>query len=342
MEFTKYDSQMAKGIAIIGMVMLHLFCRLGELPYSPLIWLGDIPLVYYLGLLGDMCVPIFCFCSGYAHYLLSEEFAKEYKNRIPKKLLRFICNYWLVVVLFSTVGLILGKQDIIPKSLSEFLGNIFLYNMSYNGAWWFVLTYIILLLLSPILIKLTQKVNALFLIASSSLLYFVAYILRFNVEIDLNNPVLDWILSQCILVGTSQFTYVIGLFCRKYRVISKIHQIQAKHIFTLTGAAILLGHCVIQSAFLAPFTALAVLSILILFRLPTGIKNSLIFLGKHSTNIWLIHMFFYTELFDGLVFAAKYPLLIIVFMFFICIMVSMFINIIYAFICKWMADRRWV
>ena len=53
MEFTKYDSQMAKGIAIIGMVMLHLFCRLGELPYSPLLWLGDVPLVYYLGLLGD-------------------------------------------------------------------------------------------------------------------------------------------------------------------------------------------------------------------------------------------------------------------------------------------------
>lgn len=342
MELTKYDTQIAKGIAIIGMVMLHLFCRLGELPYSPLIWLGDIPIIYYLGLLGDMCVPIFCFCSGYAHFLLNEEYGKQYKNRIPKKLLRFICNYWLVVALFSTIGVILGKQEIIPKSFSEFCGNIFFYNMSYNGAWWFVLTYITLLLMSPILNKLTQKVNALSIIVGSSLLYFVAYILRFKIEIDLNNPVLNWILLQSVLVGTVQCTYVIGMVCRRYRIISKIRQTQTKHMFLLGGAAVLMGHCIVQSAFLAPFTALAVLSILFLFRLPAYLKNSLAFLGKHSTNIWLIHMFFYTDLFDELVFAVKYPVFIIAFMFFICILVSMFINIIYAFICKRMADRKWI
>lgn len=342
MELTKYDTQMAKGVAIIGMVMLHLFCRLGELPYSPLIWLGDVPITYYLGLLGDMCVPIFCFCSGYAHFLLSEEYGKQYKNRIPKKLLRFICNYWLVVALFSTIGVILGKQEIIPKSFSEFSGNFFFYNMSYNGAWWFVLTYIILLLLSPILIKLTQKVNALSIIVGSSLLYFVAYILRFKIEIDLNNSVLNWILLQSVLVGTVQYTYVIGMVCRRYRIISRIRQIQIKHTLLLGGTAALMGHCIVQSAFLAPFTALAVLSILFSFRLPTCLKNGLVFLGKHSTNIWLIHMFFYADLFDGLVFVVNYPVFIIVFMFFICILVSMFINIIYAFICKRMADRKWI
>jgi hypothetical protein len=36
MELTKQDSLKAKGVAIIGMIMLHLFCRLGELPYDPL------------------------------------------------------------------------------------------------------------------------------------------------------------------------------------------------------------------------------------------------------------------------------------------------------------------
>ena len=56
MELTKHDNQIAKGIAIIGMVMLHLFSRLGELPYSPLIWIGKTPLIFYVGLLGDMCV----------------------------------------------------------------------------------------------------------------------------------------------------------------------------------------------------------------------------------------------------------------------------------------------
>ena len=66
MELTKSDTQMAKGMAVLGMVMLHLFCRLGELPYTPLVWIGQTPLVYYFGLFGDLCVPVFCFCSGYA------------------------------------------------------------------------------------------------------------------------------------------------------------------------------------------------------------------------------------------------------------------------------------
>lgn len=82
MELTKNDTQKCKGIAIIGMVMLHLFCRLDNLPYSSLIWIGDTPLIYYLRLLGDVCVPIFCFCSGYAHHLLYDRYGKKYKSRI--------------------------------------------------------------------------------------------------------------------------------------------------------------------------------------------------------------------------------------------------------------------
>ena len=58
MELTKIDTQKAQGVAALGMVMLHLFCRLEDLPYTPLIWFGDVPLIYYLGLFGDCCVPI--------------------------------------------------------------------------------------------------------------------------------------------------------------------------------------------------------------------------------------------------------------------------------------------
>ena len=36
MELTKIDTQKAQGAAALGMVMLHLFCRLEDLPYTPL------------------------------------------------------------------------------------------------------------------------------------------------------------------------------------------------------------------------------------------------------------------------------------------------------------------
>lgn len=346
MEFTKNDTQISKGVAIIGMVMLHLFCRLDDLPYSPLIWISDTPLIYYFGLLGDVCVPIFCFCSGYAHYLLYEQSGKQYKNRIPNKLLRFLCNYWIVVVLFSLLGLICGKSAAIPGSFSEFVGNIFLYKMSYNGAWWFVLTYIILLLLSPVLAKLVQRVRlSVFIIAASGVVYCLAYVIRYNiVTIELDNSILDWFMTQSVLFGTSQFTYMIGMVCRKHQLVSKMRNAANKIYFRIAliavSVCILLVHCVIQSVFLAPFTALATLSILAIIKLPNVIQKALCFLGKHSTNIWLVHMFFYMGLFDGFVFIVKWPLLVLVFMFSICIAVSLFINVLCHPLCKIIAGSN--
>ena len=62
MELTKKQVKMTKGIAILFMLLLHLFCTksYGGL-YTPLILIEDVPLVYYLALFGDCCVAIYCF-----------------------------------------------------------------------------------------------------------------------------------------------------------------------------------------------------------------------------------------------------------------------------------------
>ena len=57
------------------------------------------------------------------------------------------------------------------------------------------------------------------------------------------------------------------------------------------------------------------------------------FLGDHSTNIWLTHMFFYATLFAGLAQKAKYPLLILGFLLALCIAAS-YIEKIIAYLIK--------
>ena len=342
MELTKEDTQKAKGIAILGMVMLHLFCRLGDLPYTPWIWIGETPLVYYLGLFGDMCVPIYCFCSGYAHYLLYEKQKESYKRSIPNKLLRFLKNYWIVVGLFSLVGLLAGKGSTMPGSISEFMGNVFLYRISYNGAWWFVLTYVFLSLLSPVFIKVTSKYHPLLMIFVSGAIYFLAYLFRFRYVITMPNVMLEWIWQQLILLGTSQFGYVIGMVCRRMRWVAKLREylhtdsdVSCRVLWErrLVKASILLlpvasfvGHCIVQSAIVAPITAAAVLVWLFTANLPPCINHIFLFLGKHSTNIWLVHMFFYLTLFKNFVFIAKYPVLILLLMLAVCILISCTVN----------------
>ena len=236
---------------------------------------------------------------------------------------------------------------------------MFLYNLSYNGAWWFVLTYVILLVLSSVLAYAVKKASSLILLIGSSVIYFIAYLLRFKIVIELQNPVLDWILHQSILFGTSQYTYIVGMLFYKNRWISKLRKFstaegrntnmsaEKRHLrmIVLTVVVpllVLIGHCFVQSVFLAPFTAITVLIALFLTKIPNRIDSVLTFLGKHSTNIWLVHMFFYSTLFEGLVFYAKYPVLIVTAMFLLCIAVSLFVNMMYVPICNWMADREWI
>ena len=82
MDITKRTSKMLKGVAILSMLMLHLFCRRENLPYVPLLWIGGTPLIYYFALFGDICVAVYCFVSGYAHYMQSSgaEIKKRWKH----------------------------------------------------------------------------------------------------------------------------------------------------------------------------------------------------------------------------------------------------------------------
>lgn len=146
MDITKRDSKMLKGVAILSMLMLHLFCRRENLPYAPLLWIGGTPLIYYFALFGDICVAVYCFVSGYAHYMQSSE--AEIKKRW-KHLVHFFIPFWVIAAVFSLIGLLAGNAEI-PGSLTKFALNCLTIQNSYNGAWWYANTYILLVALQPL------------------------------------------------------------------------------------------------------------------------------------------------------------------------------------------------
>ena len=320
MELTKRDNQMAQGVAILAMLMLHLFCRKEDLPYEPLLWIGDVPLVYYLGLFGDLCVPTYCFCSGYAQSVLSEKEQELYKKKRLGRLLKFLLNFWIVLVLFAIVGLFFDKSGSIPGSLTEFLGNALLYGLSYNGAWWFVLTYVWLVLLSSALIRITEKLHPVLLFLASGVVYFVAYVFRFAVVLEFDSVVADWLWQQAILLGTSQFSFVLGLLCYRHRIISKIRARWPKGncgvvLCVILPVAMFALHCVEESLIIAPITGLTTLFCFHLFPKPEWMCKLFTWVGKHSTNIWLVHMFFYLKLFTGLAYMGKYTIFVFLLLF---------------------------
>ena len=326
---------MTRGFAILCMVVLHLFCRTdADVFGSPLIWLNpETPLVYWFGFYAEICVSIYAICMGYAQYMLYTKGEATWRLTL-KRILRLMLNYWIILVLFSVLGLLYSKQSVIPGSFVSFLKSIVLIH-SYNGAWWFLNTYIIFLLI-PAVVKFfpVKKISPVAGIALCLAVQVGWYFLnKFGVwpAISEEKYFLAFIMKELKnLIGILPAAWV-GAFLCKGDLINKVfHYYQTRvknvHIRKLVlGVIWMLAFVVMNIIHKAALTIFfAILSFLLFNIWEKGRVSVRIwsFLGKHSTNIWLTHMFFYATLFTGLVQIVKYPLLMLGFLLVLCIVAS--------------------
>lgn len=337
MELSKKDTKMTQGIAIVFMVLLHLFCRTGNLPYECLKIRG-VPLIYYIGLFADQCVAIYCFCSGYAARLLSDKTAsaKDYYIDRLKSIFRLLINYWIVLIMFSLVGLI-TKNENMPNSFIDFAKHFLLIEKEYNGAWWFVLIYILLVLASRPISAIIDKIHPIIINILLLGVYVVAYYQRIANVINFDNAILSWILNKVMMFCISLLPFAWGMYFYKYKIFTKIRTfIEKKKIPNFAVAIIsciivlvmIAGHGIIQNEMIQAFTGIVTIIVFNIVKKGKALESVLLFLGKHSTNIWLTHMFFYSVLFTDLVFIAKYPIAIFVFMMALTIGSSYIVNLI--------------
>lgn len=325
---------MTKGMAILCMLILHLFCRTGTDVYgTPLIWINETtPLVYWFGFFAEICVPIYSICAGYAQQHLSEQKTLSWK-RNARRILKLMVNYWIVLAIFCVIGLFFDKDQLIPGSLSNFLKSIVLLH-SYNGAWWYLNTYVLLLLVPPaVTLFPVKKLNYKSGLLVCLFLQVGWYMLnRFEMipSILPEMQIISFIEKELInLIGIIPYIWA-GAFICKGKLIEKCSEWMHGHIsvrwhnitLLLAWGALFLLTNILHKAIL--FGIIAIISFLIfnLLNKPKSVRNVFLFLGKHSTNIWLTHMFFYLYIFKGLVLIVKYPLFILLFMILLCVITS--------------------
>lgn len=328
---SKDDTKMIQGLAVLAMVVLHLFDRLDYMGvYQPVIFIKGYPLIFYFAQLSDFCVMGYAFCSGYA--LMAQynkcKNVKTYMRSRMRSVKWLLINYWIILLGFSIVSVLVGNAASMPGSWLEFAGNFTTVISTYNGAWWYLFIYIVLVLLSPFIFKLCDKIRMSIVLICSFFIYTSAFYVRFYMNPD------EWILIKYSLLGMTLFEFILGVFCYKGRWIERVRLILngiLPIICKIIGVSIitllLIGHTlVVQNVFIAPFTGLIIIFIFTLWNKPQIIQKIFCILGNNSTNIWLIHMFFYSVLFKNLVYAAKYPLLILVYMLGITLVISVVIN----------------
>ena len=336
MELTKKQVSITKGVAILFMLLLHLFCTKDyQGLFTPLIIIKGVPLVYYLALFGDCCVAIYCFCSGYGLMCTYKNNPDEYNKRNAKRILKLYINFWIIILLFVVLlGYLTGNSATYPGNIKIFLLNVTAISVSYNGAWWFLTTYIILVLLSKFINKVVQRYNNVLITLIVFVIYCICYVQRIKVVITFTNPVLNWAITQTALLGTSLFPFVVGAIFADKKIYSfiynKVNNIKFKNILCIVGILFMIVcHGFVQTLFVAVFTGIAFIVLFNLIDNPNPLDKLLYYLSDHSTNMWLIHMFFYMVYFKSLVFMPKYPVLIFIWLVILCIIASYLIKFLY-------------
>jgi len=326
---------MMQGFAILAMVILHLFDTLSyKEKFIPLFYFHGYPLVFFFAQLSDFCVMAFAFCSGYAH-MSQFKTPQYYKHRLINLLALYI-RFWIVLIIFCAISIFIGNGEVIPGDLRTFIGNLTTLQLSYNGAWWYLLTYALIIISSPILLsmsKYTGHRKTIIVLLFSSGLYCTAYYERFT----LNST--NWFLRQFGLYGMTAVEYIMGACAFEYRIFSLVISTWNRFFKTpfldLTATLslfflLLMSRTLIfPQLFFAPLSGFLLLVSFQRLRKPNWLRSCFYKLGTHSTNIWLTHMFFYLHIFTNLVYMLKYPIFIVLFMISITMLTSVVVNAIY-------------
>ena len=311
---SKEETTILKGVAILNMIFIHLFGKEDKIKACELhdIILSGEPLSYHISQLG-LCVPMYLFLSGYGLYI---SWQKNNNTHPLRRVLLLYLNFWIIFAVFIGLACWL-KPSAYPGSLSTFISNITAWNPTYNGEWWFLFPYIILVFLAPLLFPLIATYNSLLVFLASGFLYLCVYsTIKFNQDYLIHHH----LLYNPILVLSCSFSFITGSLCAKNNIFRRITQAleqlpRPAHIpVQLTLILLLCLLFVIQAAlpvsiFGTLFSFIFMFAFINLCR-PAWFDRFLTLMGKQSTNMWLIHTFFCYSLFPPFIYSFPYPPLI--------------------------------
>ena len=311
---TKDETTILKGVAILGMIFMHLFNNVGRMEAHGVqdIMIGGAPLSYQISQL-CLCVPMYLFLSGYGLYISWQN--NKTMRPLRRSLLLYL-NFWVICAIFIPLASWL-RPEAYPGSLTSFISNITAWNPTYNGEWWFLFPYIALVFLAPLIFPLISKYNSVLVFLISGFLYLCVYsIIKFNQDYLIHHH----LIYNPILVLSCSFSFITGSLCAKNNIFAfvtqKIKQLPSiiPIVKQLSSLLLIIALFVVQAAlpvsiFGTLFAFVFMFAFINLYR-PIWVDKFLTLMGQQSTNMWLIHTFFCYYLFSNFVYSFTYPLLI--------------------------------
>jgi hypothetical protein len=299
--FTKKDSMKAKGIAVCLLIFHHLFFI--DRGYTLNLLLFSKNSLINLAVATRICVWIFVFVSSYGISTLyySKPESESISHFIFARWFSLMKNFWIIYILVFWVLLLAGDNPMqrYNGSIFSLLLDFFAWSDLFGtptifGAWWYMCFAQVMILFIPVLIEVCKFFGGII-----SILGCFIGILYLNVGIVSSS-------------GGNYLMYlmaiVFGILCVQYKFFERLKTRRGvsaafECIFVLL-IVILLIYCrfiVVSETFeynnrninYVLYSLAAVGICIIAFRLcEKHIEKVFIFLGKHSGNIFLTHMFY--------------------------------------------------
>lgn len=329
---SKSETLQLKGSAILIMVLLHLFNRPNYVEKCTIgiSFMGE-PLVSQMAKFVEICVPLYLFLSGYGLFL---QFLKNHTIFPKKRILKLYLIFWTCFMIFIPFGCVFAPEQY-PGNWNIFIENFTAWKTSYNWEWWFIFPYILLLLVSNTLLNCIFRWNFITSFLFSCVIYVVSYLV-----ISLYKPFLQeyYVLFNIFEALRMVCSFMWGALFAKYDLFTKLkYMIKLNTLWTSTIMILILILSFIIRAMI-PIHAASVFFMIVfaccfyMIKKNRNVEKLLMLMGKHSTNIWLVHTFFCYYYFHDFIYGLKYPVLIYIVTLGLSFLSSVIINKVYHFI----------
>lgn len=338
-ELTKEHTKIAKGCAIIFMIILHLFAHDEWLyennGYTTIFNIGGTSIDVIVSSFGKICVAMYLFLSGYGlykTYIVNKGFT--YKDSYIR-IKNLYINYILILIIFIPIGYALGVYKE-PLTIYRFLINIFCLDFYYNSFAWFIRLYFILVLMFPFLVKILDKslIKNMIIIVTLAITHIILNKVQFEINYwDINLIGNLGVISEVNSIVLWSIHFIIGITYAKFNLYTFIKEklkslsLDNKMFYTFCFIVCIflrnmLPYKEILDGLYAPLTIMSISNIIY----KSKSENIFKYLGEHSTNLWLIHFYFTYKYFQSIIYYPKYTILILICSFIIMIPISICIN----------------
>jgi peptidoglycan/LPS O-acetylase OafA/YrhL len=261
--FSKDNTSVLKGVAILFMVFAHLFNNMELCGFShPLLYIEDEPLIHYM-IFAMNPVDFFIVLSGYGLYYT---YSQGKRNNI-KRIIKLYIHYWITLVIFVCIGFFVVGSEKYPGSFLDLIYNFIGWKNSYNHETWFLFPYVLLTLSSTKIFTICDKFNPIKVFLFSFGLYIlVRFSSRYSSGLIESYQLVKWVDAYLTLL----FPFILGMLlskCWDFSVFKErlLFKINKNYVLTFVLMILFVGIILVRYKYQSIFTHFMLFYLLCVF-----------------------------------------------------------------------------